>query len=412
MTEFEVELTILVYGGAAMGRLEDGRAVFVPFALPGERVLARVVEEKRGFVRAELVQVLRPAENRIQPRCKHFGACGGCHYQHMEYRDQLTVKEAVLRDQIERIGGVVNPPVREIVPSPQAWNYRNSVQFHLSPAGKLGFQRGESNEVIEISECHLPEAALNELWPQLDLEPVPGLERVALRAGADETSDLLMVLEGSTLEAPELSVEELPVSVVHQGPGGTLVLAGDDALVQEVNGRAFRVSAGSFFQVNIPQAEQMVKHVLSLVPEWAGKAVLDLYCGVGLFSAFLAEHGATVTGVEASEAACEDFAVNLDEFEEVTLYQGPAGEILQRLELHPDVVVVDPPRAGLEKAALDEIVAMQAPLLVYVSCDPATLARDVKRLLVGGYVLEQITPFDLFPQTYHIESVAVLRGQS
>ena len=228
MDEFEVELTILVYGGAAMGRLEDGRAVFVPFALPGERVLARVVEEKRGFVRAELVQVLRPAENRIQPRCKHFGVCGGCHYQHMDYSDQLAAKEAVLRDQIERIGGVANPVVQGIVPSPQAWNYRNSVQFHLSPAGKLGFQRGESNEVIEISECHLPEAALNELWPQLDLEPVPGLERVALRAGADANADLLMVLEGSTLEAPELSVEELPVSVVHRGPGGTLVLAGDE----------------------------------------------------------------------------------------------------------------------------------------------------------------------------------------
>lgn len=408
MAEFEVELTTLVYGGAAMGRMEDGRAVFVPFGLPGERVLARVVEEKRGFARAELVQVLRSAENRIQPRCKHFGACGGCHYQHMDYSDQLATKEAVLRDQIERIGGVVNPAVKAIVPSPQAWNYRNSVQFHLGPAGKLGFQRGESNEVIEISECHLPEAALNELWPQLDLEPVPGLERVALRAGAD--GDLLMVLEGSTLEAPELSVEELPVSVVHQGPGGTLVLAGDEAIIQEVNGRAFRVSAGSFFQVNIPQAEQMVKHVLNLVPEWAGKTVLDLYCGVGLFSAFLAERGAAVTGVEASEAACADFAVNLDEFEDVALYQGPAGEILQRLDLHPDVVVVDPPRAGLERSALDEIIAMRAPLLVYVSCDPATLARDIKRLLVGGYTLEQITPFDLFPQTYHIESVSVFKS--
>ena len=115
-----------------------------------------------------------------------------------------------------------------------------------------------------------------------------------------------------------------------------------------------------------------------------------------------------LTGVEASEAACEDFAVNLDEFEDVALYQGPAGEILQRLELHPDVVVVDPPRAGLERAALDEIIAMQAPLLVYVSCDPATLARDIKRLLAGGYALEQITPFDLFPQTYHVETIVLM----
>jgi 23S rRNA (uracil1939-C5)-methyltransferase len=317
----------------------------------------------------------------------------------------LAAKQAILRDQIERIAGIANPPVQPIVASPGDWNYRNTVQFHLSRSGKLGFQRAESSQVIEITECHLPEAALNELWPQLDFEPLAGLERVALRVGAD--GDLMAVLETSGEEAPELSVEELSVSVVLQGPDGSLVLAGDDHIIQEVNGRGFRVSAGSFFQVNIPQAEQMVKHVLDLVPDWQDKVVLDLYCGVGLFSAFLAPRVREVIGIEASPSACADFAANLDEFENVSLYMGLAGDILGGLEVQPDVVVVDPPRAGLEKYALDALVAMQPPVLVYVSCDPATLARDAKRLLAGGYRLEQVTPFDLFPQTYHIESVSL-----
>jgi 23S rRNA (uracil1939-C5)-methyltransferase len=403
--ELEIECTSLVYGGSAMGRLPDGRAVFVPFALPGERILARLVEEKRGFARAELLQVLRPAAERIQPRCRHFCACGGCHYQHMPYAFQLQAKQAIFRDQIERIAGVINPPLQPIVASPSEWNYRNTVQFHLSPQGKLGFQRAESNEVIEIQECHLPDAALIELWPQLDFEPLPGLERVALRVGAD--GDLMAVLESDGETAPELSVEELPISIVLQGPGGSLVLAGDEAIIQEVNARAFRVSAGAFFQVNLPQAAAMARHVLDLVPDWRGKSVLDVYCGVGLFSAFLAERGALVTGVEASPAACEDFAANLDEFEDISLYQGTAGEVLPGLELRPDVVLVDPPRAGLEKPALDALLNLGAPILIYISCDPSTLARDTKRLLAGGYQLEQATPFDLFPQTYHIESISL-----
>jgi 23S rRNA (uracil1939-C5)-methyltransferase len=399
---FDIEMSQHTYGGECIGRLADGRAVFVSFTLPGERVRARLVEDRKGFARAELIEVQRPSKERVKPRCPHFTACGGCHYQHMDYPAQLRAKEAVLRDQLVRIAGIAEPVLRPAVPSPSPWNYRNTVQFHLSPNGKLGFQAAGGAQVVEISECHLPDPALNELWPKLIFEPGT-LDRVALRLGAD--GETLMMLEAE--QAPELSIEELPLSAVLMSEDEVMVLAGDDFTLQEVSGRPFRVSAGSFFQVNTPMAAAMVEHVLRLLAPGGEDVVLDLYCGVGLFSAFLAPLVREVIGVELSIPACADYIVNLDEFENVSLYEGAVEQVLPELELKPTLAIVDPPRAGLERAALDALAAMHPRKVVYVSCDPATLARDAKRLLEVGYTLEESTPFDLFPQTYHIESISL-----
>jgi 23S rRNA (uracil1939-C5)-methyltransferase len=395
----------LVYGGDAFGRLPDGRAVFVPFALPGELVRVHLVEQKRGHARAELLEVLEPSPDRITPRCPHYTVCGGCHYQHLAYPAQLVAKTAILAEQLRRLGGLVEVPIQPTVPSPQPWNYRNHIQFHLTAEGRLGFQRAGSERVVPIQECHLPEPLINQVWPQIELEPLPGVERLSLRAGADD--ELLLVFESSNPEPFEFSVEELPVSAVHLGPGGTLVLAGSDSLVIEVLGRPFQVSAGSFFQVNTPQAEAMLRHVLELVGAGPFQTLLDVYCGVGLFSAFLAPRASRLVGIELSPSACVDFATNLDEFDRVELYEAEAEIVLGSVDFHPDLILVDPPRAGLGQAALDGLLAQQAPRLVYISCDPATLARDSQRLVAGGYHLVSLTPFDLFPQTYHIESISL-----
>ena len=402
---FEIRLSSLVYGGDALGRLPDGRAVFVPYALHGELVRVHPVEEKRGHMRAELVEVLDPAPCRAVPRCPHYTICGGCHYQHLDYPAQLVAKTGILSEQLRRIGGLTTVPIHPAVASPQPWNYRNQVQFHLTPEGKLGFQRAGSERVVPILECHLPEAAINQVWPQIDLEPLPGLERISLRAGSD--GELLLALESSDPQPLEFSVEELPVSAVHLGPGGTLVLAGSESIWLEVLGRSFRVSAASFFQVNTPQAEAMVRHVLQLVGSEPLNTVLDVYCGVGLFSAFLAPLARRLVGIELAPSACEDFAVNLDEFDHVELYEAEAEAVLSSVAFQPDLILVDPPRAGLDRAALDGLLAQKAPRLIYISCDPATLGRDARRLVAAGYRLVQVTPFDLFPQTYHIESISL-----
>lgn len=402
---FEVDLTTFTYGGEVLGRLPDGRAVFVPFALPGEKVRIHLVEDKKRYARAELLDVLEASTERISPLCVHFGLCGGCHYQHIPYPTQLKVKAEILQDQLERIGKFEDPPVKATIPSPREYYYRNHVQFHLTSGGELGYHEAISNRVFAIQECHLPEESINQVWPFVDIEPLPGLERISMRSGMDE--DLLVALESEDPFLPEFSVEDLPVSVAQVNPGGTEVLAGSDHVVMEVLGRTFRVSAGSFFQVNTPMAEKLVDHILTHLNLTPTASVLDVYAGVGLFSTFLAPKAHHLIAIESSPTACDDFVTNLDEFDNVSLYEGLAEEILPGLDfVRPQVILVDPPRSGLETGALDGIVHLKPDVLVYVSCDPATLARDGRRLAREGYRLTQATPFDLFPQTYHIESVS------
>lgn len=405
---YVVHATKMVYGGDVMGRLPDKRAVFVPFLFPGEEAAVSLVESKRGFARAELLEVLKPAPNRISPLCAHFGTCGGCHYQHIPYDDQLELKRQILAEQIERIGGLIDPPVKAIIPSSQQYLYRNHVQFHLTQNGEIGYRRPRSNEVLAIHECHLPEAHLNAVWPLLDFESIPAVERVGLRSGSGE--DIQLTIESADLAAPEMRIEELPISVVHLSPGGELVLAGSQEIWIDILERPLRVSAGAFFQVNTKMAESLVKHILNTLPDFTeldnSSTILDLYCGVGLFSAFLAPLVGRVVGVESSPSAADDFVINLDEFEAVDLYQAKVEQVLPQLELEPDIILVDPPRNGVSPKAMDGLIELKAPILVYISCDPATLSRDAKRLTNGGYQLRQITPFDMFPQTYHIESVS------
>lgn len=401
--------TALVYGGEALGRLPDGKAVFAPFILPGETGRLWVREEKRGHIKADLIEILEPSPQRVSPRCPHFTQCGGCHYQHMPYEMQLVAKAEILRDQLQRIGGLAEIPLQPILPSPDAFNYRNHIQFHLDPHGKLGFQAARTNQVIPIAACHLPEPALNEIWPQLDIEPLPGLERVSLRLGMDE--EIQLILESRDPELFEFSVEDLPLSAVHLSPAGTVVLAGSEFVGMEILERSFQVSAESFFQVNTRMAEVMVQHavqhILEILPLEPSQTLLDLFCGVGLFSAFLAPSVQKLVGIEVSPVACRDFAANLDEFDNVELYEAPVAEVLQQVNFHPDVVLVDPPRSGLDRPAMDGLLAQGASRIAYVSCDPATLARDARRLSASGYRLAQVTPFDLFPQTYHIESISL-----
>ncbi len=407
--EHEVTLTTLTYGGEAMGRLSDGRAVFVPFGLPNERVRVRLTEEKKGFARGEILEISESSPERITPRCIHFSKCGGCHYQNLSYENQLKAKAEILRDQLKRIGKIENPPVQPMIASPAEWNYRNHMQFHLTEDGRVGFVNARGRSVIPISECHLPQAGIQTFWPDLQFETTVGAERISVRVGQDE--ELMLILESESPETPELEIEA-DISVVHIYDDHGVVIAGQDHLTVSVLEKDFHVSAASFFQVNTKMAGKMVQHLFAILPVSSDTTLLDVYCGAGLFSKFFASKCKQVIGVESSESACEDFAINLDEFENVELYEGEAEEILPALTGKfdsPLYMIVDPPRAGIEKHALDAIINIKPQVIVYVSCDPSTLARDASRLIHAGYQLEEVTPFDLFPQTYHIESISLFR---
>jgi 23S rRNA (uracil1939-C5)-methyltransferase len=293
--------------------------------------------------------------------------------------------------------------VREIIPSPTEWNYRNHVQFSFARKGALGFCRAGSNAVLPVEECHLPEERLLDLWRALDLHPFPGLRQLGLRAADDGE---MIVFESDTGETPEVECEAA-VSAAVVAPGGETTCLAGGPLGYRILDRGFSVSAASFFQVNTGLIPAMVELVLDLAAPSPRDTVLDVYCGTGLFSAFLARRAGRLIGVEQSSAAVADFERNLDDLDNVELYAAPAEEALAAIAAPVDLAVADPPRAGMTPGALRALLRLAPRRLVMISCDPATLARDARALAAASYRLESVTPLDLFPQTGHLESASL-----
>lgn len=402
-----VKIEKLIYGGDGLARLPDGRAVFVPFVLPGEEVSLNIIEEKPRFARALPLEIIKPSPKRITPLCKHFGTCGGCHYQYIPYQDQIIFKREILLDQLKRIGNINDPPLLNIFPSPETWHYRNHMQFHPDPKGQLGFVDITGQAVFPIQECHLPQDLISETWPKISLDENSGIHKASLRQ--DSFDEVMLLFEGDEETPPEMDLD-LPISAAYLNPSGfSYTMAGNDTLAYKIKEKILQVSAESFFQVNTIQAEKMVDFILDSINKVNTKEILELYSGVGLFSIFLAEFADHLTAVESAISSCYDFAANLDAFDNVSLYEATVDEALPGLLIKPDLVLLDPPRAGLTKQARDLILQMQSPQVLYISCDPATLARDLKQFLSAGYRLESIAAFDMFPQTYHVETMTVLR---
>jgi 23S rRNA (uracil1939-C5)-methyltransferase len=396
-------LTGYAYGGEAFARDDGGRVVFVPFAMAGETVEVDIIDEHKRWARAQLLSVFDASPERVPPRCVHFQLCGGCHYQHMSYEAQLRAKAGIVRDQLERLGGLQAPPVGATIPCPDPWNYRSRLSLHLDPAGRLGYVTAAGDRVFAIEECHLPAPAVDELWRSLDLSEVEGVVRVDVQS--DDAGGNMIIFYADRPPGQELEIR-IPASVVWMTPEAAWILAGGEPLTYDLLGRSFQVSAGSFFQVNSQLRPALVERTLAGLDVGDGDAVFDLYAGVGLFSAFAAARGASILAVESSASACLDFEANLGDLDAIELYEATVSQALPAIDQHPDAVIVDPPRAGLGSDVVDEILRLGPDRLVYLSCDPATLARDARGLTEGGYVLVACDPIDLFPQTYHIETIS------
>ena len=404
-SKIQLVINALTYGGRSLGRY-NGKAVFIPFTLPGEIVKAQITQEYKNHSVAKLVEVEKPSPQRVIPPCKYFGVCGGCHYQHLAYEDQLKTKQQIFEDTLSRIAKIKTPPVKAILSSPQQTGYRNNVQFHLDENGRLCFYPEDmESTLVPINKCLLAPVSINEFIDNLSFAPLSGINKVSIRLGPD---DLMLILEGEEGDIPELAVEA-DISVVHVTDEDVVVISGNDSLHMQVLNKTFKVSPSSFFQVNSQAAEIMVDQVLGLIDWKSDHVVLDLYCGVGLFSSFLAPKVAKVIGVEVGYSSCSDYESNLDPYDNVELYEGAAEDILPHLEERVDVIIVDPPRAGLDKRVIEAIIGLSPASLIYVSCDPTTLARDLLRFSELGYGLISAQPLDMFPQTFHIESINLLQ---
>lgn len=397
----------MAHGGPAMGR-HQGKVFFVPYAMPGETVGVEIETGKRGWARARLVELITPSPERTVPACPHFGpdACGGCQWQHIHYPAQLHYKADVVRDQLARLAGLNDALVHPTRAVGEPWDYRNHVQLHNSPQG-LGYVSADGNRVVPIHTCPIMHPLIAELFSELEIE-IENLERLSLRAG-DKTGHQLVIFETSDDEAFELTVDR-PVSCVLMLSDGTSVtLVGNDYLFERVAGYQYRVSAASFFQVNTDGAEALLETVADYLSPSPHHTLLDLYSGVGLFSIPLATQVAQVIAVEANSVAAADARFNIGAagLDNVHVINHEVAYGLTTLRQPVHSVIADPPRSGCGPDVIRHLVSLRPGRLVYVACDPATLARDAKIIAESDYTLVEVQPLDLFPQTFHIESVAL-----
>jgi 23S rRNA (uracil1939-C5)-methyltransferase len=416
----------LVYGGDGLARLPPdehgrGKTVFMPFVLEGEQAEAALTEQKPGFARARAEKIVRASEHRVEARCPYFLRCGGCHYQHASYEHQLQIKAAVLKENLRRIAKLELESELEIHPSP-AWNYRNRTRFKIqtSPQFAVGYYKFGSHELLPVEECPISSPLINRamaaFWEMGRAgKMAEGIIELELFANAEDTELLIeayctpsidkSAAEQWTQEA-RLALPEIVGAVVFIGRNALQpelwVVAGAKEITYNTAHGAYRVSAGAFFQVNRHLTDELVRIVTEAC---SGATALDLYAGVGLFSSVLNREFERVIAVESSPTSYADLLYN-----SAANVKGVRATVEQYLEnaggkLHPDFVVVDPPRAGLSEGVIRNLVKLGAPRITYVSCDPATLARDLRALLQSGYRVEQAHLVDLFPQTYHLESV-------
>ena len=383
-----VKLTLgeMAFEGGTVAH-HEGRTIFVECGLPGETVLAELDRERAGVFHGRAVEVLEASPDRVEPECVYFGECGGCQWQHISYEHQLELKRDIVREQLRRIGRLNDVPVSPTVGCENPWGYRNHIRFSAKARGEIGFVRRGTHKFLRIDECKIADPWINEVLPRLQGHG-SGLHQVAIRRG---------VSTGEVLIQPDVS---------HIDAG----LASSGSFYhEELLGHRFRISGASFFQTNTPQAERLIGLVRDRLDLQPNETLADAYAGVGTFAVILAPLVRRVIAIEESAAAVDDATVNIERSPNIEYHKGRVEDVLPSIDERIDALILDPPRMGAHAGAIAAVVATRPFRIAYVSCDPATLARDLRLLADGGYDLLDVTPVDMFPQTYHIECVASLR---
>jgi 23S rRNA (uracil1939-C5)-methyltransferase len=437
-----LEIEKLIYGGDGLARLPAdpngrGKAVFVPFVLAGEKIEAALTEQKPGFARAQAEKILEPSPHRTSPTCPYFTRCGGCHYQHAGYDHQLETKKDILRENLRRIAKLDLQTEITVHPSPP-WNYRNRsrLQLRTQPEFALGYFKFSSHELLPVDQCPISSPLINRaiaavwnLGPSgkfaegvreieffaneddsrllIELSCAPETRRSEVRAWAEDLSTSMPEIAGITATGSSQKTAPEP-----------FITVGAPDLIYKTKAASYRVTAGSFFQTNRFLTDELINIVTA---NRSGEVALDLYAGVGLFSTALACDFRHIVSVEMSQTSFADLSYNLpsngkavhaaaEQFLGALGDRGRSkvGAILPQLRQEPELVVVDPPRSGLGDRVARSLAGLNAPRLTYVSCDPSTLARDLVPLQAAGYRLEEVHLIDLFPQTYHLETVVQL----
>ncbi len=413
-----MELVIegISHNGEGVARYK-GKVIFIPRAIPGETVKVDIVEEKKKYSRAVLRKVIKPSPDRTQAKCPYYNRCGGCSYQHISYKQQLLLKKDITREAVNRIGKI-EAMVLDTIGMQEPWNYRNKVLWHLNdrPDGKkMGFYHYRSKQLIEIDHCPLLLSTLNQR-SVLIKEMLQGIHleensAVMLRQSKDSHQ---VILEFINCFADNKIVNKLSQeidTIYEKRHGKTRLLAGKGVIKEKAGKCYFIVGADDFFQINPTQSELMIHVVTEYLKITKQNKVLDAYCGTGMFALNVADKVLSVLGIDANASAIKNARKNaeLNGIKNCQFISGLCESILPNLKNNFDRVIIDPPRAGLKPEVINALIGNSAELMVYVSCNPATLSRDLKQFILNKYKVLTVQPIDVFPQTGHIENIVTLQ---
>lgn len=406
------------HDGQGVGKLE-GLVVFVPGALPGELVDIEITQRKKSFARGRLHAIVEASPQRVEAPCPYYWQCGGCAYQHASYRLQLDLKTRVVEQTLQRVGKI-EAPVKPCLPSPQTWRYRNKVTWHGAPGRdgwRMGYYRNNTHDIIGIRDCLLISEAMQELsnrfTEQLERlpQPLPPVELIVRESSYDQgMMAILSGLKEGTARKLADTQNGQNLSIIHSEPQAFTAISGQPYLREHLDDTRFNISPQAFFQVNRGQTEQL----LGIIKEWldlqGNEMILDAYCGVGSLALTLAPLVRKVMGIEVFKPAVKDAKANarLNGLGNTRFLAGLTEEVLPTLTNRFDAVILDPPRSGCSPVVVQAVARLKIPRVVYVSCEPSTLARDLAQFSQAGYQIKEIQPLDMFPWTGHVECCVLL----
>lgn len=406
------------HDGQGVGRVE-GLAVFVPGALPGETVDIEITQRKKNFARARLNTVLEASPQRVEAPCRYYWQCGGCDYQHASYQLQLELKTLVVEQSLQRVGKI-DAPVNPCLPSPQMWRYRNKVTWHGRSARegwRFGYYRSDAQDIIEVKDCLLISEAMqaisNSIGEQLQQlpQPLPELEITVRESSFDQKMMVIMsgIEQKLVLQLLE-GQNHKDASWIHHQAGRCTVLTGEPFLRERLHNTSFEISPLAFFQVNHGQAEQIVKIITRWLEPQGNEEILDAYCGVGSLALPLARQVKKVMGIEAFKPAVKDAKANarLNGLYNTRFLAGLTEDVMPTLTNRFAAVILDPPRSGCAPGVVQSVARLKIPRVIYVSCEPSTLARDLGLFKQAGYEIKKVQPMDMFPWTRHVETVVLI----
>lgn len=404
-----VKIINLDHQGRGIGRIED-KIIFIPNTLIGEVIEAKITNIKKNYMEGEISVLLETVPIRLEPKCPYFFSCGGCDIMHMPYDQQLLYKENKVKEIIKKFANIEDAIVKPIIGASNPYNYRNKITFQVK--NQVGFYKKKSNDIIDVDYCMISDVTINNFIAKIKKEiNLNNVRQIIIRSSKNTSDNMVIFITDGLIDETKI-VEVLGedvTSIIEKSSDNYWVISGENYIVEQMGEFKFVISPDSFFQVNTDQAVKLYDQVLDYAELRGDENVLDLYCGTGTIGLYLSPYCKEVLGIEVNDYAVKDALKNkeINKINNIDFKCGDVGRIINNLEFIPDVIVVDPPRTGLDKNTIDNLLKLNSKKIIYVSCDPITLARDLK-FLQEKYDIKEITPVDMFSNTYHVECVVKL----